>query len=159
MCESVYAFTGAPLNRIIFHSRLLYVSDWFWRRECHSSHVRESMLLVTLQQPALPFIQFSDFMLGANRCACLTMQNVPPALLIRFLREHRSEWADHDIDAHTATAFRNNSNGQVSRGGMSHTQLPLPLAHSGEGEVSLLSLFLSIFLILYDRCMERVLTS
>ena len=70
------------------------------------------------------------------------MQNVPPALLIRFLREHRSEWADYDIDANAATVFRNSSNGHVSRGGMSHVQLPLPLAHSGEqGEVSLLSLY------------------
>jgi homeobox-leucine zipper protein len=64
--------------------------------------------------------------------ASMLLQNVPPALLIRFLREHRSEWADHDIDANAATAFRNSSNGQVSRGGMSHMQLPLPLAHSGE---------------------------
>lgn len=89
---------------------------------------------------AFPFIQFYDFMLDANRFARLAMQNVPPALLIRFLREHRSEWADHDIDANAATAFRNTSNGQISRGGMSHMQLPLPLAHSGEqAEVSLLS--------------------
>lgn len=66
------------------------------------------------------------------------MQNVPPALLIRFLREHRSEWADYDIDANAATAFRSTSNGHVSRaGGVSHVELPLPLAHSGEqGEVN-----------------------
>lgn len=84
----------------------------------------------------------SFLILGVNRCYCLAMQNVPPALLIRFLREHRSEWADHDIDANAATAFRNSSNGQVSRGGMSHMQLPLPLAHSGEqAEVGLLSRF------------------
>lgn len=68
------------------------------------------------------------------------MQNVPPSLLIRFLREHRSEWADHDIDANAATAFRSNSNGYISRGGsLSHVQLPLPLAHSGDhGEVKFL---------------------
>lgn len=69
-------------------------------------------------------------------CLCLVFQNVPPALLIRFLREHRSEWADHEIDANAATAFRGASNGHVSRGRMSHVQLPLPLAQFGEqGEV------------------------
>jgi homeobox-leucine zipper protein len=56
------------------------------------------------------------------------VQNVPPAMLIQFLREHRSEWADCDIDADAAAAFRSstrNSNG-------CHSQLPLPLTHSGE---------------------------
>lgn len=56
------------------------------------------------------------------------VQNVPPAMLIQFLREHRSEWADCDIDADAAAAFRSstrNSNG-------CHAQLPLPLTHSGE---------------------------
>ncbi|XP_024399219.1 homeobox-leucine zipper protein HOX32 isoform X2 [Physcomitrium patens] len=64
--------------------------------------------------------------------ASMLLQNVPPALLIRFLREHRSEWADHEIDANAATAFRGASNGHVSRGRMSHVQLPLPLAQFGE---------------------------
>jgi hypothetical protein len=64
------------------------------------------------------------------------LQNVPPSLLIRFLREHRSEWADYDMDASVATSFRSNGNGYGPRGGVSHVQLPLPLAHSGEhGEV------------------------
>jgi homeobox-leucine zipper protein len=66
----------------------------------------------------------------------LCLQNVPPSLLIRFLREHRSEWADYDMDASVATSFRSNGNGYGPRGGVSHVQLPLPLAHSGEhGEV------------------------
>ena len=70
-------------------------------------------------------------------CCCCCVQNVPPAMLIQFLREHRSEWADCDIDANAATAFRSstrNSNG-------CHTQLPLSLAHSvAQEEVSFLSL-------------------
>ena len=67
----------------------------------------------------------------------LCLQNVPPSLLIRFLREHRSEWADYDMDASVATSFRSNGNGYGPRGGgVSHVQFPLPLAHSGEhGEV------------------------
>lgn len=43
------------------------------------------------------------------------------------------------MDANVATSFRSNGNGYGPRGGgVSHTQLPLPLAHSGEhGEVCL----------------------
>ncbi|XP_024390752.1 homeobox-leucine zipper protein HOX32 isoform X2 [Physcomitrium patens] len=68
--------------------------------------------------------------------ASMLLQNVPSSLLIRFLREHRSEWADYDIDANVAS-FRSNGNGYVPRcGGVSHVQLPLPLAYSGEsGEI------------------------
>jgi len=41
------------------------------------------------------------------------------------------------MDANVATSFRSNGNGYAPRGGgMSHVQLPLPLAHSAEhGEV------------------------
>ncbi|GFY83174.1 homeobox-leucine zipper family protein [Actinidia rufa] len=35
--------------------------------------------------------------------------NVPPALLIRLLREHRSEWADFNIDAYSASALKASS--------------------------------------------------
>ncbi|KAL3840862.1 hypothetical protein ACJIZ3_025453 [Penstemon smallii] len=38
--------------------------------------------------------------------ASMLLQNVPPALLLRFLREHRSEWADNNIDAYSAAAFK-----------------------------------------------------
>ncbi|KAF1871511.1 hypothetical protein Lal_00020305 [Lupinus albus] len=38
--------------------------------------------------------------------ASMLLQNVPPALLIRFLREHRSEWADSSIDAYSAAAIK-----------------------------------------------------
>ncbi|GFP85657.1 homeobox-leucine zipper protein PjHB15b [Phtheirospermum japonicum] len=37
--------------------------------------------------------------------ASMLLQNVPPAILLRFLREHRSEWADN-IDAYTASAVK-----------------------------------------------------
>uniref|UniRef100_A0A7I4DCE4 Class III HD-Zip protein n=1 Tax=Physcomitrium patens TaxID=3218 RepID=A0A7I4DCE4_PHYPA len=68
--------------------------------------------------------------------ASMLLQNVSPSLLIGFLREHRSEWADFDIDANVATSFRSNGNSYARGGGVSHVQLPLPLAHSGEhGEI------------------------
>ncbi|KVI05934.1 Homeodomain-containing protein, partial [Cynara cardunculus var. scolymus] len=38
--------------------------------------------------------------------ASMLLQNVPPALLLRFLREHRSEWADNNIDAYSAAAVK-----------------------------------------------------
>lgn len=62
---------------------------------------------------------------------------MPPSILIKFLREHRSEWADYDMDANLATSFRSNGNGYAPQGGgVSHVQLPLPLPNSGEhGEV------------------------
>ncbi|KAG5537760.1 hypothetical protein RHGRI_025021 [Rhododendron griersonianum] len=38
--------------------------------------------------------------------ASMLLQNVPPAILLRFLREHRSEWADNNIDAYSAAAVK-----------------------------------------------------
>ncbi|KAG8380004.1 hypothetical protein BUALT_Bualt07G0148500 [Buddleja alternifolia] len=39
--------------------------------------------------------------------ASMLLQNVPPAILLRFLREHRSEWADSNIiDAYSAAAVK-----------------------------------------------------
>ncbi|EPS63713.1 hypothetical protein M569_11070, partial [Genlisea aurea] len=39
--------------------------------------------------------------------ASMLLQNVPPATLVRFLREHRSEWADFTVDAYAASALKN----------------------------------------------------
>jgi hypothetical protein len=61
-----------------------------------------------------------------------SVQNVPPALLIRSLREHRSEWANFDIDANTAAMFRNNLHGGISASRAASS--PLPFAHSLEQE-------------------------
>ncbi|KAL6559917.1 Homeobox-leucine zipper protein ATHB-15 [Orobanche gracilis] len=45
---------------------------------------------------------------NAVLCAKVSMllQNVPPAILLRFLREHRPEWADNNIDTYSAAAVR-----------------------------------------------------
>nr|GMD28358.1 homeobox-leucine zipper protein REVOLUTA [Ipomoea batatas] len=50
-------------------------------------------------------------MLGGILCAKASMllQNVPPAVLVRFLREHRSEWADFNVDAYFAAALKSSS--------------------------------------------------
>ncbi|KAI4345651.1 hypothetical protein L6164_012751 [Bauhinia variegata] len=58
--------------------------------------------------------------------------NVPPALLVRFLREHRSEWAHYGVDAYSA-ASRKASPYAVPcarPGGFPSSQVILPLAHT-----------------------------
>lgn len=62
-------------------------------------------------------------------------QNVPPAILLRFLREHRSEWADSSIDFYAATSVKVGPYGVPgSRAGNLGGQVILPLAHSLEHE-------------------------
>ncbi|CAI9773600.1 unnamed protein product [Fraxinus pennsylvanica] len=67
--------------------------------------------------------------------ASMLLQNVPPAILLRFLREHRSEWADSNIDAYSAAAIKvgpcNFIGSQVGNFG---GQVILPLAHTIEHE-------------------------
>nr|GMC62024.1 homeobox-leucine zipper protein REVOLUTA [Ipomoea batatas] len=76
--------------------------------------------------------------LGGILCAKASMllQNVPPAVLVRFLREHRSEWADFNVDAYSATALKTNS---CAYPGMRPTrftgsQIIMPLGHTIEHE-------------------------
>ncbi|XP_077209925.1 homeobox-leucine zipper protein ATHB-15-like [Tasmannia lanceolata] len=70
--------------------------------------------------------------------ASMLLQNVPPAVLLRFLREHRSEWADSNIDAYSAAAVKAGPCGLPgSRIGGFGGQVILPLAHTIEREESL----------------------
>ncbi|CAL5440615.1 unnamed protein product [Camellia sinensis] len=67
--------------------------------------------------------------------ASMLVQDVPPAILVRFLREHRSEWADSGIDSYSAAAIKAGPYslpGTLARsfGG----QVILPLAHTIEHE-------------------------
>ncbi|KAJ0230489.1 Homeobox domain-containing protein [Hirschfeldia incana] len=50
------------------------------------------------------FAPVSNVVLCAK--ASMLLQNVPPGILLRFLREHRSEWADNNIDAYLAAAVK-----------------------------------------------------
>lgn len=62
---------------------------------------------------------------------------MPPALLVQFLREHRSEWADCGVDAYSASSFRAHSPfppGLRSNAGFWGSQVILPLAHTVENE-------------------------
>ncbi|EOA12902.1 hypothetical protein CARUB_v10025876mg [Capsella rubella] len=76
--------------------------------------------------------------LGGVLCAKASMllQNVPPAVLIRFLREHRSEWADFNVDAYSAATLKA---GTFAYPGMRPTrftgsQIIMPLGHTIEHE-------------------------
>lgn len=68
--------------------------------------------------------------------ASMLLQNVPPALLVRFLREHRSEWADYNIDAYSAASLKAGSccfpGLKTTR--FSGSQIITPLAHTLENE-------------------------
>ncbi|KAG4188991.1 hypothetical protein ERO13_A08G198400v2 [Gossypium hirsutum] len=77
-------------------------------------------------------------LLGGVLCAKASMliQNVSPAVLIRFLREHRSEWADFNVDAYSAASLKA---GSYAYPGMRPTrftgsQIIMPLGHTIEHE-------------------------
>ncbi|OAY38016.1 homeobox-leucine zipper protein REVOLUTA isoform X1 [Manihot esculenta] len=76
--------------------------------------------------------------LGGVLCAKASMllQNVPPAVLVRFLREHRSEWADFNVDAYSAASLKA---GSYAFPGMrparfTGSQIIMPLGHTIEHE-------------------------
>ncbi|KAI7743312.1 hypothetical protein M8C21_030726 [Ambrosia artemisiifolia] len=67
--------------------------------------------------------------------ASMLLQNVPPAILTRFLREHRSEWADSSIDCYSAASVKGGPCGlPLARSGGFGGQVILPLAHTIEHE-------------------------
>ncbi|KEH30037.1 putative transcription factor & lipid binding HD-SAD family [Medicago truncatula] len=77
-------------------------------------------------------------LLGGILCAKASMllQNVPPAVLVRFLREHRSEWADFNVDAYSAASLKA---GTYAYPGMRPTrftgnQIIMPLGNTIEHE-------------------------
>ncbi|KAK8963432.1 Homeobox-leucine zipper protein HOX32 [Platanthera guangdongensis] len=78
-------------------------------------------------------------LVGGVLCAKASMllQNVPPASLIRFLREHRSEWANSGIDAYSAASLRGTPYtvpGFINSSSGSFNQVIIPLAHTVENE-------------------------
>ncbi|CAF2290485.1 unnamed protein product [Brassica napus] len=68
--------------------------------------------------------------------ASMLLQNVPPAVLVRFLREHRSEWADYGVDAYAAASLRASPFAVpcARAGGLPSNQVILPLAQTVEHE-------------------------
>lgn len=78
------------------------------------------------------------------------VQNVPPAILLRFLREHRSEWADSNIDAYSAAAVKVGPCTFLGpRVGNFGGQVVLPLAQTVEHEeASVLNHFANPFILI-----------
>ncbi|KAI3995619.1 hypothetical protein MKX01_023364 [Papaver californicum] len=78
---------------------------------------------------------------GGTLCvkASMLLQNVPPVLLVQFLREHRSEWADYSIDAYSAASVKssNYSFPGLRSTRFSGSQIIMPLGHTVEREESL----------------------
>ncbi|GER36793.1 homeobox-leucine zipper protein HOX32 [Striga asiatica] len=68
--------------------------------------------------------------------ASMLLQNVPPALLVRFLREHRSEWADYGVDVYSAASLKASPYAVpcTKPGGFPSSQVILPLAQTVEHE-------------------------
>ncbi|KAJ9140867.1 hypothetical protein P3X46_031461 [Hevea brasiliensis] len=68
--------------------------------------------------------------------ASMLLQNVPPALLVRFLREHRSEWADYGVDTYSAACLKASPYAVpcARPGGFPCSQVILPLAYTVEHE-------------------------
>uniref|UniRef100_A0A0E0M8V0 Homeobox domain-containing protein n=1 Tax=Oryza punctata TaxID=4537 RepID=A0A0E0M8V0_ORYPU len=68
--------------------------------------------------------------------ASMLLQSVPPAVLVRFLREHRSEWADYNFDAYSASSLKTSSCSLPGLRPMrfSGSQIIMPLAHTVENE-------------------------
>ncbi|XP_076881219.1 homeobox-leucine zipper protein ATHB-15-like [Bidens hawaiensis] len=67
--------------------------------------------------------------------ASMLLQDVPPALLLRFLREHRSEWADNNVDAYSAAAIKlGPCSLPGAQAGNYGAQVILPLAQTIEHE-------------------------
>ncbi|KZV14686.1 homeobox-leucine zipper protein ATHB-14-like [Dorcoceras hygrometricum] len=68
--------------------------------------------------------------------ASMLLQSVAPALLVRFLREHRSEWADHGVDVYSAASLKANPYAVpcARPGGFPSSQVILPLAQTVEHE-------------------------
>ncbi|KAJ9540546.1 hypothetical protein OSB04_027052 [Centaurea solstitialis] len=76
--------------------------------------------------------------LGGVLCAKASMlfQNVPAAVLVRFLREHRSEWADFNVDAYAAASVKASPFGHpgVRPTRFTGSQIIMPLGQTIEHE-------------------------
>ncbi|KAG4145583.1 hypothetical protein ERO13_D05G103300v2 [Gossypium hirsutum] len=76
--------------------------------------------------------------LGGVLCAKASMllQNIAAAVLVRFLREHRSEWADFNVDAYCAASLKAGTNAYPGMRPTRFTgsQIIMPLGHTIEHE-------------------------
>uniref|UniRef100_A0A1J3JA86 Homeobox-leucine zipper protein REVOLUTA n=1 Tax=Noccaea caerulescens TaxID=107243 RepID=A0A1J3JA86_NOCCA len=102
------------------------------------SNGAEDIIVAVNSTKHLNSISDSLSFLGGVLCAKASMllQNVHPAVLVQFLREHRSEWADFNVDAYSAATLKA---GAFAYPGMRPTrftgsQVIMPLGHTIENE-------------------------
>ncbi|RZR72878.1 hypothetical protein BHM03_00018200 [Ensete ventricosum] len=102
------------------------------------SHLLSLLSVGILQTLHGVYLRFLDLF---NKCnsfpPAYVIQNVPPAILVQFLREHRSEWADCGVDAYSAASLTANPYAVPAvrpSGGFLGSQVILPLAHTVEHE-------------------------
>uniref|UniRef100_A0A7N1A2J1 Uncharacterized protein n=1 Tax=Kalanchoe fedtschenkoi TaxID=63787 RepID=A0A7N1A2J1_KALFE len=71
--------------------------------------------------------------------ASMLLRNVPSGVLVRFLREHRSEWADYNVDAYSAASIKSNSFAfpGMRPASFSSSQIIMPLGQTIENEETL----------------------
>lgn len=86
---------------------------------------------------ANPLYAAHGFPVVSNAVLCakasMLLQDVGPAMLMRFLREYRSEWADSNMDAYSAASVK--AGPTMSRSGCAFgSQVILPLAHTLDHE-------------------------
>lgn len=75
-------------------------------------------------------------------------------MLVRFLREHRSEWADYGVDAYSAASLKASPYAVpcARPGGFPSSQVILPLAQTVEHEeVTVLPISISMLSMISDQ--------
>lgn len=122
----IHLQTNSSVRNITLHCILLLEVYCVPRRQCYC---RYSISLFYSLNARLVDIKYELF-------NCFVVQNVPPALLVRFLREHRSEWADYGVDAYSAACLKASAYAVpcARSGGFPSGQVILPLANTVENE-------------------------
>uniref|UniRef100_A0A6N2KGK0 Homeobox domain-containing protein n=1 Tax=Salix viminalis TaxID=40686 RepID=A0A6N2KGK0_SALVM len=112
---------------------LRYVRQIAHETSGEAVYVNSTKNLIGSNNPA-----HSHSFLGGIICAKASMllQNVVPAVLICFLREHRAEWADFSVDAYSAALWKAGSYAYPGMRPMRFTgsQITMPLGHTIEKE-------------------------
>nr|VDD20443.1 unnamed protein product [Brassica oleracea] len=145
--ELVYGLGRQPAVLRTFSQRLSrgfndavngFGDDGWSTMHCDGS---EDIIVAINSTKHLSNISSSLSFLGGVLCtkASMLLQNVPPAVLIQFLREHRSEWADFHVDAYSAATLKA---GAFAYHGVRPTrftgsQIIMPLGHTIEHEETL----------------------
>lgn len=126
-CTLFYFMLMSWMEHMILQSH----SDIWWTVNCESGFHQACLFKIMFFSILSWGVKMTELCVFPFSC-----QNVPPALLVRFLREHRSEWADFNVDAYSAASLKA---GSYAYPGMRPTrftgsQIIMPLGHTIEHE-------------------------